>query len=126
MLQINIKSWNADSQKHLSVDKILKKHEQEKKRAYNTRIMNVEHGTFTPLVYSLTGGEGPKTSIYHKYVAQKIAAKTEDKYENMLYLIRCKLSFLILRSILMCIRGSCPTSLVQQIDILLVWMMISH
>ena len=27
----------------------MKKHEQEKKRAYNTRIVNVEQGTFTPI-----------------------------------------------------------------------------
>ena len=42
--------------------------------------MNVEHGTFIPLVYSLTGDEEPETSIYHKYIAQNIAAKTEEKY----------------------------------------------
>ena len=41
---------------------ILKNHEKEKKRAYNSRIMNVEHGTFATLVFSLTGGEGPETN----------------------------------------------------------------
>ena len=45
--------------KHLLVSAILQKHEKEKKRAHNSRIMDVEHGTFTPLVFSLTGGEGP-------------------------------------------------------------------
>ena len=39
--------------------------------------MNVEHGTFTPLFFSLTGGEGPDTSMFHK---EKIANKT---VENM-------------------------------------------
>ena len=73
--------------------------------------MTVEYGTFTPLVYSLTGGEGPETSIYHKYVAHKIEAKADEKYENVLSLIRCKLSFLILRSVLMCIKGSRPTNI---------------
>ena len=32
--------------------------------------MNVEHGTFTPLVFSLTGGEGPKTSMLNTHIAQ--------------------------------------------------------
>ena len=31
------------------------KHEREKKRQYNNRIVNVEHGTFTPLVFSVNG-----------------------------------------------------------------------
>ena len=68
--------------------------------------MNMEHGTFTPLVFSLTGGEGPETSMFHKYIVQKIANKTEEKYGKVQTLTRCKLSFLILRSVLLCIRGS--------------------
>ena len=45
--------------------------------------MNVKHGTFTSLVFSLTGGEGPETSMFHKPVAQKIANETEEKYEKV-------------------------------------------
>ena len=40
--------------------------------------MNVEHGTFTPLVFSLTGGEGPEAFIFHKNIEQKISATTEE------------------------------------------------
>ena len=38
--------------------------EKEKKRLYNERIMQVEHGTFTPLVVSATGGMGRESSIF--------------------------------------------------------------
>ena len=65
--------------------------------------MNVEHGPFTPFVFFLAGDE---TSLFHKHIAQKIANKTEEKYEKVQTMIRCKLSFLILRSVLLCIRGS--------------------
>ena len=34
-----------------------RKHEQEKKRQYNRRVMEVEHGSFTPLVFTTTGDE---------------------------------------------------------------------
>ena len=68
--------------------------------------MNVEHGNFTPLVFSLTGGEGPETSMFPKHIFQKIANKTEEKYEKVQTLIRYKLSFLIFRSVLLCIRGN--------------------
>ena len=68
--------------------------------------MNVEHGTSTALFFSLTGGEGPETSTFHKHIAQKYCEKKEEKYEKVLSLIRCKLSFLILGSVLICVRGS--------------------
>ena len=69
--------------------------------------MSVEHGTFTPLVFSLTGGEGSEAFMFHKHTAQKISAKNEENYDRVLSLIRCKFSFLILRSILiMCQRKS--------------------
>ena len=61
--------------------------------------MNVEHGT--PLFFSLAGCEGPETLIFFKHIAQK----KEEKYEKVQTLIRCKLSFLILRLVLLCIRG---------------------
>ena len=105
---IRVTNISSESQKHLSIRTILMKHEKEKKRSYNSHIMNVEHRTFTLLVFSVLGAEGPETSSFHRYIATKIASKTEERYEKVLSLIRCKLSFLILKSALMCIRGSCP------------------
>ena len=93
-LDIRLTNVNANSKKNRIVEKIFKKHEKEKKRAYNSRIMNVEPGTFTPLVFSLTGGEGPEAFIFHKNILQKISATTEENYDRVLSLIRCKLSFL--------------------------------
>ena len=48
----------------------------------------------------------PECAHYHKYLAQKIAAKSEQRYSSVITLIRTKLSFLILRACLMCVRGS--------------------
>ena len=72
---IRLTNVNPNSQKHQTLETILKKHEKEKKDDYNSRIMNVEHGTSTPLVFSLTGGEGPGVSMFHMHIAQKISAK---------------------------------------------------
>ena len=77
---IRLTNTNACSKKNLPVSTILKKHEKEKQRACNSRIMNVEHGTYTPLVFSLTSGEGPETSLFHEHIVQKIANKTEEKF----------------------------------------------
>ena len=78
--------------------------------------MNVEHRTFTPLAFSLIGDEGPKTSMFHKHIAQKLANKTEERYKKVQTLIRCKLSFLILKSVLVSIRGSCSISKETQLS----------
>ena len=76
---MRLTNLNPQSQAHLSTQQIFDKHENEKKRMYNDRIMNVEHGTFTPLVFSLNGIMSPECSQYHKYLAQKIAAKSEQR-----------------------------------------------
>ena len=86
----------------MTTKKILEKHEREKKRQYNRRIMNIGNGTFTPLVFSVNGGMGKECSMYHKHIAEKISTKTEERYEKVLSMIRCKLSFIILRACLMC------------------------
>ena len=44
--------------------------------------------------------------MFHKHIAQKISAKTEENYNGVFSLIRCNLSLLILRSVLICVRGS--------------------
>ena len=44
--------------------------------------------------------------MFHKHIAQKYSEKNEKKYEKVPSLIRCRLSFLILRSVLNCVRVS--------------------
>ena len=103
---VRVTNVNADSQKNQSIEKILKKHENEKKRQYNCRIMNIEHGTFTPLIFAINDGVGPECVKFHQHLADRIASKSEDRYETVLSWIRCKLSFIVLRASLLCIRGS--------------------
>ena len=42
---VRITNTNSESQRHLTSEKILTKHEREKTSQYNNRIMNVEHST---------------------------------------------------------------------------------
>ena len=84
---VRLTNCNSTSQTHLSTDKIYAKHESEKKRMYNDRIMNIEHGTITPLVY-LNGGAGPECAKFHKHVAEQIATKSGERYEKVLTWIR--------------------------------------
>ena len=47
---------NADSYRDLTPKQIWKKHENEKKRQYAETVMEIEQGTFTPLVFTTIGG----------------------------------------------------------------------
>ena len=78
--------------------------------------MNIEHGTFTPLVFSVSGVYGKECSMFHKHIAEKIAKNFNESYEKVITVIRCNLSFIILRSALLCIRGSQSNHVLKDID----------
>ena len=104
----DIRITNADnaSQRDKPLKSVLRSHEQEKKRNYNARVMEVEQGTFTPIVVTVKGVMGPEANCYHKTLAEKISTKTGERYSDVTRLIRVKASFLVLRAAMLCLRGS--------------------
>lgn len=83
-----------------------RRHEMEKRRTYERRILEVEHGSFTPLVLSTTGGWGPSAQITFKRLASLIAAKYKKPYSQTMSMIRCKVAFSLIDSAVMCLRGA--------------------
>ena len=70
---------NADSYKNLTPEHIYKLHENDKKRLYSSRILEVERGTFTPSVFTITGGMSNECQRYHSRLAE--ATGSEEKGE---------------------------------------------
>ena len=83
-----------------------RKHEREKKRAYEQRVREVEHSSFTPLVLSASGGMGTEASIFYKRLATLLADKWDSYYSRTLCWLRCRLSFSLLRSSIQALRGA--------------------
>ena len=83
-----------------------RKHESIKKREYTHRVCEVEHGVFTPLVLSTTGGMGREAATFYKRLADRISTKEQKQYSVVMGWIRCRLSFAILRSTILHIGGS--------------------
>ncbi len=77
-----------------------------KKRAYEQRIREVEHSSFTPLVLSLTGGMGPAATVCFKRLASMIAMKRDQSYSKTMCWLICSLNFALLRSSIQCLRGA--------------------
>ena len=89
-----------------SISSCYRKHENAKKRAYEQCIREIEHGSFTPLVLSLTGGMGPTASVCYKRLASMLAQKRDQTYSSTMAWLRCSLSFALLRSSIQCVRGA--------------------
>ena len=84
-------------------------HENEKKRQYSSRVLDIEHGTFTPLIFTTTGGMGKECLSYHSRLAELIAIKKGEDYAKTISWIRARTSFALLRSALICLRGTRST-----------------
>ena len=81
-------------------------HEREKRRAYEQRIREVEHSSFVPAVFSTTGGMGKSATSLFKRIALLLAEKSGDTYSMIMASLRCQISFSLIRSSIMCLRGS--------------------
>ena len=97
---------NADSYRDLELQQIYRNHENEKKRLYSRRVLDIEQGTFTPLIFTSTGGMGKECLQYHSRLAQLISIKKGEDYAKTISWIRARTSFALLRSALTCLRGS--------------------
>ena len=71
---------NADSYKDLTPEQVYRLHENEKKRMYERRILEVEQASFTPLVFTTTGGMGSECLRYHSRLAELISIKKGEDY----------------------------------------------
>ena len=83
----------------------LRRHEQEKIRKYNDRVLSVEKATFTPLVFSTTGIMGPQAEVFYKKTATLLSNKTGHTYSDTIRYVRLRLSFCLLKTILISLRG---------------------
>ena len=60
-----------------------------------TRVMEIEHGTFTQLVFTTTGGMADECRRYHCPLAELISTKKGEPYAATISWIRTKVSFAI-------------------------------
>ena len=101
-----ITNADADSNKERTVAAVLRSREQAKKTQYNQRIMDIDHGTFTPLILTIKGVMGHECEKFFKTLAEKLAKKKGERYEEIMRYIRIKVSFLVTKAALLCLRGT--------------------
>lgn len=108
MAFFDVRVFNPNAKRYAKqeLSKTYQTNEKEKKRLYNERIMQVEHGTFTPLVMSATGGMGRESMKFYSRLSELISERRESSYSVVVTWIRRKIVFALMKSIGMCLRGS--------------------
>ena len=95
----------APTHRNTSLAQCYRRNELKKKRAYDERVIEIEHASFSPLVFSTSGGMGTTAAVVYKRLASLIAEKHKP-YSRALHWIRCRLNFSLLCSAIMCLRGA--------------------
>ena len=85
---------------------IFKEQEEEKKRKYQQKVLDVEMGTFTSLVFGTNSGMGADCNRFLKHLAEKLSETNEEPYHITITWIGTLLSFEVLRLVHACVRGS--------------------
>ena len=73
-------------------------------RTYDEHVLNIKHGTFTPLVFSVANGMGLTATTFYKRLASLLSDKLHQSYSQIIHWLCC--SFSLLRSLIMCLRGA--------------------
>ena len=94
---------NAPTYQKLQLTTAYRRQEREKQLKYEQRIREVELGSFTPLIFSISGGMSKSTTVAYKRLASLLANKP---YSTVVAWQRCHLSFSLLRSAITCLRGA--------------------
>ena len=88
------------------IAKVHEINEKEKKVKYSERVIEVEHATLTPLVFSCFGGMSRECGTFYKKLSEMIAEKRNIRVSEATCFIRTKINFSLIKSIVLCIRGS--------------------
>ena len=96
---------NAPTNRNRKLQPLLMTNENRKKVEYNDRVLQVEHASFTPLIFATNGAMGEEAERYHAILAEKMSEKLNCTYADTMNYIRKKLSFTILKTALISLRG---------------------
>ena len=99
---VRIFNTNATRHAKLELSKSYEIYEKEKKKYYKERIMQIEKGSFTPLVMSTTGGMSRECRKFYVRLSEMIIEKRDGNYSTIATWIRRKIT--LIKSIGLCTR----------------------
>ena len=103
----------APSYRNSRIQTVYRQHETQKRLHYGRRVLDVERGCFTPLVFTTGGGMAQEATACLKRLASLLSERRNEPYCTVMGWLRCAISFCLLRSSLACIRGSLKRDLTE-------------
>ena len=103
---VKVVSPFARSYSHLTQKSILQTAEKSNMREYRERIKEVEHADFNPLVFTTVGAMAPQSQIVLKRIAEKMSDRKGVARSVVTGWMRVRLSFALLRTTMLCVRGT--------------------
>ena len=104
----DIRVFHSNTRSYSNIPSLYRRHEQQNKREFADRIREVEQASFTPFVFVTTGGMG---RVFYWRLASLLSRCSSNAYSRALAWMRYTLSFLSIRSAVVCICGSRSISL---------------
>ena len=103
---IRVFDQNAKRYLNSALPQCYAQNEKEKKKQYNERVLEIEHGSFTPLVFSIYGGMSREYSTFYDRLSNLLSEKRDIPPSVTINWIRTKILFALLKSCLLCLRGT--------------------
>jgi hypothetical protein len=103
---IKVVSPYSRSYSRLTTASLFRMAENAKMREYAERIRDVEHGDFNPVVFTTAGGMAPQCQMVIKKLSAALSDKQGVPKSVVTGWLRCRLSFALLRTTLLCVRGT--------------------
>ena len=88
-----------------SIPQMYTSHENEKKTEYLPRVLQVEKATFTPAVFSTSGGIGKEADKLIRRMAERMSAKRGETYSSVVSFLRRRFRFDLLKTCIIALRG---------------------
>ena len=105
IVDIRIMDTDAASYASSTPEKVLRKHEQEKKKKYLESCME-QRRHFSPFVCSTDGMLGLEAQQLLKRIAGKLAIRWQATYSQVCGYVNARMSIAIIRATHLCLRGS--------------------
>ena len=105
IFDIRVTDTDAPSNRGQDPEKVLLRHEKEKKKKYLEPCL-ARRRHFTPLVFSVDGMRGQEATAASKRLAALLSVKWKRTYSEVCGFVRSRLSIALARSLTLCLRGA--------------------
>ena len=105
LFDVRVIDTDAQSYCNHTPREVINAAENQKKSKYTTACEE-RRASFTPICFSVDGVFGSEAEVFLKRLGERLAAKWDRGYSQVMGWLRARMSFAILRASILCVRGA--------------------